>query len=308
MPAPQQITPTNADHLTVVHEVASGWISQLVWSPNGLLACARAGGVAIWPAFDKPSLFIKRHDGPVKGIAFHPHGTFLASASADTTVKLWNLRAFSPAMQPVHVYTHHTGSAERVVIAPSDESPHGVVITAGAEGNVWLATAGALTQLDAHTDEVTALALDPSGTRVASASRDQTVRVWDVPSGKSTATFDGHTDWVREAAFHPQRNVVMSAGRDGTVRLWSLDDSTQLNSYPFPGDVRAAAFHPSGEMLAVGAEDGTITLLDVNTHKTITQLQQHTKPVVALAFHPQGTVLASGGGDNKIFLWGLPNR
>jgi WD40 repeat protein len=305
MPAPQPITPTNANQLTVFHYLASGWIAQLAWSRNGLLACARAGGVAIWPNLNKPSLFIKQHNGPVKGIAFHPDGPFFASASADTTVKLWDLRAFSPAMQPVRVYTHHSGSVERVVIAPSDATPQGVIITAGAAGTLWFAEGDKLARLDAHTDEISALALDPQGKRLASASRDHVVRVWDVASRELLTTFDGHTGWVRDAQFHPHDDVLMSCGRDGTVRLWSVANGEQTAAYSFPGDVRAAALDPSGKVLAAGLEDGTITLLNVSSGAVITQLEKHTKPVVALAFHPTTGVLASGGGDNFIYLWGL---
>lgn len=300
----QPIDRHTAADLTPSQQATRGWIAEVAWSPSGgLLAVASAGGVAIWRGtLDKPPVFIKQHDGPVKSVAFAPNGYTLATASADTTVKVWDLRAFSPTMQPLETYTHGE-SVEQVAIARN-----GVVASACADGIVRLLHPSGVHLLPGHTDEVTALALNPGDFRLASGARDHTIRVWDMRDRDLIAEIDTHTDWVRRLAFHPRQNMLLSASRDGTARLWNtlrLPQVEPLATLWHPGDVRAAAFDATGDLLATGSTDGHITLWSVPDGEKLATLQHHTKPVISLAFHPQNHGLASGSGDNTLCLWGV---
>jgi WD40 repeat protein len=67
---------------------------------------------------------------------------------------------------------------------------------------------------------VAALTFSPDGRRLATASHDRTVRLWDVASGLELHQLVGHTDWVTSAAFTPDGATLATTGNDGTVRLW----------------------------------------------------------------------------------------
>jgi WD40 repeat protein len=71
------------------------------------------------------------------------------------------------------------------------------------------------------------LAWDPNGTRLASASRDRTVRVWDPTTGNST-TLEGHTNWVAAVAWDPNGTRLASASHDGTVRVWDPTTNVRI--------------------------------------------------------------------------------
>ena len=58
------------------------------------------------------------------------------------------------------------------------------------------------------------VAFSPDGKRLASASEDQTVKVWDATSGQETLTLKGHTDWVLSVAFSPDGKRLASASED----------------------------------------------------------------------------------------------
>jgi WD40 repeat protein len=67
---------------------------------------------------------------------------------------------------------------------------------------------------------VVGLAFSPGGDKLISASKDQTVRLWDVASGQEVRTFSGHKGLVGDVAFGPDGKSAVSGGRDRTLRLW----------------------------------------------------------------------------------------
>jgi WD40 repeat protein len=68
--------------------------------------------------------------------------------------------------------------------------------------------------LEGHTAEVLAVAFDREGGRIASGSRDRTVRLWDAASGHSLRELRGHTGPVLGLAFHPGGQRLASASMD----------------------------------------------------------------------------------------------
>src|SRR5262249_30190043 len=92
----------------------------------------------------------------------------------------------------------------------------------GARGAVllWDRRVRASSELLGHEGDVTSLAFGP-GRRLASASRDGSVRLWEVGSGQPGRALAGHEGEVRDVAFSPDGATLASAGADGTVRLWA---------------------------------------------------------------------------------------
>src|SRR5690242_16035002 len=96
-------------------------------------------------------------------------------------------------------------------------------------GACLLATCGlALAQqpaeLAGHTGLVHAVAFSPDGKILATASFDNTVKLWDYASGKEINTLKGHTAPVYSPAFNPAGTILASAGQDNTIRLWNPAD------------------------------------------------------------------------------------
>ncbi|MCP4816943.1 MAG: hypothetical protein GY888_30890, partial [Planctomycetaceae bacterium] len=74
-----------------------------------------------------------------------------------------------------------------------------------------------------HTESVMSVAFCPDGKTLATASRDKTVKLWDVATGKESATHQGHEGMVYSVAFSPDGKTLASVSGDKTVKLWDVD-------------------------------------------------------------------------------------
>jgi len=157
---------------------------------------------------------------------------------------------------------------------------------------------------------VLAVAVSAKGDFVASASADQTVRVWDVAEGKEKfPALKGHTDAVTAVAVSADGRFIASAGWDGTVRLWSIAGKEEGSHEAMQGPVFSVAFSPDGKWLASGGRDGSVKLWPVASTKEPLTLAAgkepaHGRTAYALAWSPDGKTLAVGSGT-EIRLWDM---
>ena len=148
------------------------------------------------------------------------------------------------------------------------------------------------------------MAFSPDGQRLASASADQTVKIWDTATGKELFALKGHAARVRSVAFSPDGQRLASGSDDQTVKIW--DSATGKELVALKGhalDVNGVAFSPDGQRLASGSADQTVRIWDSATGKELSALKGHAGAVLSLAFSPDGQRLASANEDGSIHLW-----
>ncbi|GKT45906.1 vegetative incompatibility protein HET-E-1 [Colletotrichum spaethianum] len=149
-----------------------------------------------------------------------------------------------------------------------------------------------------------AVAFSPNGRMLASASHNETVKLWDAATGQYLMALEGHSDWVTSVAFSPDGRVLASASHDETIKLWdSATGQCLMTLEGHSGTVTSVAFSPDGRVLASASQDKTIKLWDSATGQHLMTLEGHSGTVWSVAFSPEGKHLASVSTDETVRLW-----
>jgi len=281
------------------------------------------------------------HFDNVTAVAWSPNGKYIASASYDQTVQVWDvttgrniitygghypLGVYTVAWAPdgkrlasgswdktVQVWDASTGSTlvtyrghsswvRTVAWAPDGK----YVASAGHDQTVqvWNASTGRnLLFYNGHSNVVNSIAWSPDGNYIASAGKDNTVQIWNATTGKRVNTYRGHSDQVNSVAWSPDSTYITSAGEDGTVQVVDAAAGNQVTTYKHLAGVTTVAWSPNGTRIASGSWDSTVQMWDVTTERNIFTYRGHSAGVYALAWSPDCTRIASGSWDNTVQVW-----
>ncbi|EPS45511.1 hypothetical protein H072_513 [Dactylellina haptotyla CBS 200.50] len=244
---------------------------------------------------------LEGHADFVNSVAFSPNGKILASASDDSTIRLWDTNT-GMSLQTLQ---GHTSWVQAVAY-----SADGKVLISGSRDTtvrMWdVANAvGSLLQiLYGHTGYVTAVAISADGYGVASGSDDQTVRLWDAVTGAPMQILEGHTNTVTSVAFSIDSKMLASASYDQKIKLWDAKTGVLLqNLEGCKETTHGVTFSPNNAMLASASENGTVILWDAATRTPLRKLQGHKGRVYAASFSTDGKLLATGGEDQTVKMW-----
>lgn len=188
------------------------------------------------------------HQALISSVAFSPKGRFAVSGAADQTVRLWDIESG----KMLRIYRGHATGVQSVAFSPDERRilscsggarTQNGTLSPGLDDSarIWDTETGEERQrFVGHRDWVLSAAFSPDGRRVLTASggnvvqgrmtlpgTDNTVRLWDVYTGKEIARFDGHTSVVTKVFFSVDGRLAYSASWDGSVRAWKMPNDTE---------------------------------------------------------------------------------
>lgn len=263
-------------------------------SPNALVSVSEDNTAKFWDV--AATSLDTSHSAWVNACAFSHDGKHLASASDDSTVKIWNTQT---ARCERTLRDAHSGSITSVAFLPD-----GRLVSASNDGSmiVWNAQLREYSNFsESHDNAVRAVAT--SDKLIASASWDCTVKLWNSSSMHLANTLYGHTDWVDTCAFDPKGQWLASGGRDNNVILWDLKTRSPTILTGHTNWVSIVAFSDDGKYLVSGSYDKTVRVWDVAKKTCVQVLSGHKGPVTGAAFTPNGGRVLSTALDGVLHLW-----
>jgi cytochrome c len=239
-------------------------VNAVIFLQDGRMATAGGDArIAIWTAGrQQPDEIFEGHRAPIVGLAVSPDGSTLASASWDSSIRLWPLHSGAK-----RVLEGHSQNVNGVAFSPNGKSlvsvgydltlriwpladgrpdvitltsplnavaiaPDGEIAAGGADGKVRFLTVGAKEagEVQASPTPIVALAMSPDGTLIAAAGIGGAVAVIDRKARSVLRTLVGPGLQVWSAAFLPDSATVLTGGADGAIRRWNARTGEPIGS------------------------------------------------------------------------------
>ena len=180
-----------------------------------------------------------------------------------------------------------------------------LLIGNGAIQNISPRVKPKLTVQMGHTSSISSVSYSPDGKYALSGSRDETLKLWDINTGKEIRTFSGHSWMVTSVSFSPDGKYALSGSGDKTLKLWDINTGKEIRTFSGHSWVNSVCFSPDGKYALSGSDDKTLKLWDINTGKEIRTFSGHSSRVYSVSFSPDGKYALSGSSDRTIKLWDI---
>ncbi len=158
--------------------------------------------------------------------------------------------------------------------------------------------------LTGHSNWVYSVVYSPDGRYLASGGSDNTIKIWEVATGRELRTLTGHSDFFRSVVYSPDGRYLASGSFDKTIKIWEVATGREVRTLTgHSGWVNSVVYSPDGCYLASGSWDKTIKIWQVATGKELRTLTRHSGWVYSVVYSLDGHYLASGSQDNTIKIW-----
>ncbi|SPO20784.1 related to PFS2 - polyadenylation factor I subunit 2 [Ustilago trichophora] len=284
----------NFETIMQAHDSA---VRAMAWSKSGtyLISADQNGTVKYFQSNLNTLQAFTAHTDSARGLAWSPDDSKFASGGDDSLLKIWD---FDSAKQIRELSGHGWD-----VKCLDWHSSKGLLIS-GSKDNlvkVWdprsTPTGTCLATFHNHKNTVQATKFSPDGLRFATASRDMTVKLYDLRMMAEQCTLKGHNKEVCSLDFHPlHHDLLVSGGSEGSMLFWDLSSATN----------EALSSSNWGESRMVGGGGDT---MDVGEGKRTEEYllhrneMAHESNVWSLEWHPFGHLLCSGSNDHMTRFW-----
>ena len=288
---------------------ATGMVLAVGLSPDGSqLAAAGARSVRLWETASGREVRTLNHGDLVRAVSFHPGGRYLATGGWDGTAQIWDLER---GVQIARL--QHEDGVESVHFSPDGE--YLVTTVSGLNPQywncawLWRALDGQQLARVCHADRgsIKAVRFAPDGRHFATASFDNTVRMWQTASGVETMRLV-HEAPVEAIAFDRTGTSLASGSQDGRVRKWDLRTAKEISGLfmSHQAAVKSVNFGQDDKRIVTASEDHTARVWDSHNGREVSRMA-HEGAVTAAIFSPDGKEVATLDGSHSARVWNAAN-
>ena len=268
------------------------WNYEGSWLATGT---TNASTVQLWKSDGSKGPTLHGHSAYTTKMKWSPNGSFIAvggRASDDMSrLQIWNRDGSqSPALQ-----TSGDGSIAGLAWSPDSK----MLASAATDGRIWSSSGEQLAVLKGHSEYLNDVDWSPDGQRIATASKDATIRVYS-PDGTHRTTYKGHESAVNDIEWAPDSGSLVSAGQDKSVRVWQADGSsvhTKLSS-----EATRVLWQPDGQQFVSLSSSG-LHFLKPDTAPGVSSQMGSSKPTVPTWSKDGGLLTINVDSSNTIQHW-----
>jgi WD40 repeat protein len=283
----------------------------------------RTGKLHIWDfRMGEKRKSIRAHSGPIRRLIPSHDGGSLITASADQTLKLWNLNSWKQITQ----FNGHVEVVTSVALVPGRDE----IVSSSFDGTLirWETARGSLlarygsiidedaapvatpidwTTLDRHITWARDVIVPPLGDRIISAGNEGVVLIWDLDSGRVVERLPGNAGPIMCLALSPDGTRLLAGCYKKVLSLWDLTRGELVQQIAHDsGTPAAVAFSPNGRLALSGGADGIVRVWNAASGQELHQFEGHEGTVTSAQFMTDGRRVVSGGEDRTIRVWKLP--
>ena len=290
-----------------------------------LLTTSYDNTARLWDLETGQSKEFAGHDWWVWSAAFSPDEKQIVTASQDGSAIVWSVETGEPGPR----FLGHAGPVFSAAFSPNARD--GYVATAGYDKRVLLWKpedvkpfdfSSLLSEdppertpcivLEGHAAAVCSVRFSSDGKFLLSGGNDNTVRLWDVETGKLLKTVRGHAGWVRSCVFSSDSQQVLSGSHDHQAKLWNIGGYQEiriLGGRVLEGHrdaILGASFSPDGQRIVTAGRDRLAKTWSTVTGRQLQEFREgHDFLATNAFFFPDGKKVVTAAADSTTIIWNV---
>jgi WD40 repeat protein len=267
------------------------------------------GQVLVWdPYYQKPIGRLNVQHNNVIEVLLNESRNQIITVSRDKKIRVFDVRNFR-CIQSLVDTSQHAPYDE--LSAAAFDAEHQRLITVGSRMRFWPVQTAPGNRVNrggpAHSNLILNVCFSRVFKLLLSVGVDETVRLWDITTGKNVFTFSAHHSApLTTASLDHRGKRILTASTNGEVRVWNFNNGACMHEFePVHREITQLLYLPLSQNTVVGATAGRWLMRwpDPSVAKTVPLLEQDAIDVDITCVSSHGSVLVTGTSDGSIIVW-----
>jgi WD40 repeat protein/tRNA A-37 threonylcarbamoyl transferase component Bud32 len=252
------------------------------------------------------TVFLNHHSHDIISICCSQSGKFVASASADKTIKIWDPKTG----EMLESLSNHTDSVNFISFSPDEKKL--ISVSDDRTVKIWNTKNWHLIHsLNSHHDKVLSIAFSPDGNFFVTSDIKGAICVSNAESGETIKRWEEPLGGVGFVLFSKDGRYIFSTNEHNSINVWDSSSGILIGSFiGHTGIIFSIDLSPDGKRLVSGSFDGTVKVWSTESKNLILSLNGHIGQVRCVRFSKDGNKIASLGKDGFLVVWdaNVPNE